>query len=230
MFGSWVLLQSERINAYAQAVIRTLQADEHQRGCLMEERVLKGDLADESSPPFPLRRTCFPLPGERQYTAGKTRYTKFVHLLLHRDYDITVVPCLPPVCRALSSRHRQAPSALAAQAGQHAGAIRANEVAAVGEGLGLEAHRRGLRIILERVVQPQRSQRSQRIIDIELHDSMSPHPLGGALTVARFFSLCSLCSLGFIHCLIPIYDYLVERNDVASPRGNRFLKAVGAGC
>ena len=42
--GSWVLLQPERINAYAQAVIRTLQADERQRGCLMEERVLKGDL------------------------------------------------------------------------------------------------------------------------------------------------------------------------------------------
>jgi len=48
-FGSWVLLQPERINAYAQAVIRTLQADEHQRGCLLEERVLKGDLAYESS-------------------------------------------------------------------------------------------------------------------------------------------------------------------------------------
>ena len=32
-FGSWVLLQPERINAYAQAVIRTLQADEHQHGC-----------------------------------------------------------------------------------------------------------------------------------------------------------------------------------------------------
>lgn len=48
-FGSWVLLQPERINAYAQAVIRTLQADEHQRGCLMEERVLKGDLMNESS-------------------------------------------------------------------------------------------------------------------------------------------------------------------------------------
>jgi hypothetical protein len=44
-----VLLQPERINAYAQAVIRTLQADEHQRGCLMEERVLKGDLAYDSS-------------------------------------------------------------------------------------------------------------------------------------------------------------------------------------
>jgi len=43
-FGSWVLLQPERVNAYAQAVIRTLQADEHQRGCLMEEWVLKGDL------------------------------------------------------------------------------------------------------------------------------------------------------------------------------------------
>jgi hypothetical protein len=38
-FGSWVLLQPERINAYAQAVIWTLQVDEHQRGCLMEERV-----------------------------------------------------------------------------------------------------------------------------------------------------------------------------------------------
>ena len=36
-FGSWVLLQPKGINAYAQAVIRTLQADEHQRGCLMEE-------------------------------------------------------------------------------------------------------------------------------------------------------------------------------------------------
>ena len=48
-FGSWVLLQPERINAYAQAVIQTLRADEHQRGCLMEERVLKGDLAYESS-------------------------------------------------------------------------------------------------------------------------------------------------------------------------------------
>ena len=47
--GSWVLLQPERINAYAQAVIRTLQADEHQRGCLMEERMLKGDLMYESS-------------------------------------------------------------------------------------------------------------------------------------------------------------------------------------
>lgn len=48
-FGSWVLLQPERINAYAQAVIRTLQADEHQRGCLMEERVLKGDLVYDAT-------------------------------------------------------------------------------------------------------------------------------------------------------------------------------------
>ncbi|MBI2925246.1 MAG: hypothetical protein HYY24_06025 [Verrucomicrobia bacterium] len=50
-FGSWVLLQPERINAYAQAVIRRLQPDENQRGCLMEERILKGDLAYESSRP-----------------------------------------------------------------------------------------------------------------------------------------------------------------------------------
>ena len=32
-------------------MIRTLQADEHQRGCLMEEWILKGDLAYESSMP-----------------------------------------------------------------------------------------------------------------------------------------------------------------------------------
>src|SRR6185369_11773024 len=48
-FGSWVLLQPERINAYAQAVIQTMRADENERGCLLEERVLNGDLAYHSS-------------------------------------------------------------------------------------------------------------------------------------------------------------------------------------
>jgi small GTP-binding protein len=48
-FGAWVLLQPERINAYAQAVIQTLRTDEHERGCLSEERVLRGDLVYHSS-------------------------------------------------------------------------------------------------------------------------------------------------------------------------------------
>src|SRR5579872_945815 len=48
-FGSWVLLQPERINAYAQAVIQTLRADEHERGAITEDRVLGGDLAYQSS-------------------------------------------------------------------------------------------------------------------------------------------------------------------------------------
>lgn len=48
-FGSWVLLQPESINAYAQAVIQTMREDEHERGCLLEERVLSGDLAYHSS-------------------------------------------------------------------------------------------------------------------------------------------------------------------------------------
>ena len=43
-FGSWVLLQPERINAYAQAVIQTMREDEHERGCLAEEKVLGGEL------------------------------------------------------------------------------------------------------------------------------------------------------------------------------------------
>ena len=50
-FGSWVLLQPELINTYAQAVIRTVQADEQQRGCVMEEQVLKGDLLFPSTIP-----------------------------------------------------------------------------------------------------------------------------------------------------------------------------------
>ena len=48
-FGSWVLLQPERINAYAQAVIQTMRDDKHERGCLQEERVLNGDLNYHSS-------------------------------------------------------------------------------------------------------------------------------------------------------------------------------------
>jgi small GTP-binding protein len=52
-FGSWVLLQPERINLYAQAVIRTIRSDSHERGCLNEERVLKGDLEYNSSCPRP---------------------------------------------------------------------------------------------------------------------------------------------------------------------------------
>ncbi|HET9184434.1 MAG TPA: DUF4365 domain-containing protein [Candidatus Angelobacter sp.] len=48
-FGSWVLLQPERINAYAQAVIQTMRDDKYERGCLPEERVLNGDLTYRSS-------------------------------------------------------------------------------------------------------------------------------------------------------------------------------------
>ncbi|MCA1567554.1 MAG: TIR domain-containing protein [Acidobacteria bacterium] len=48
-FGSWVLLQPERINAYAQAVIQTMREDKDERGCLTEERVLNGDLKYHSS-------------------------------------------------------------------------------------------------------------------------------------------------------------------------------------
>lgn len=48
-FGSWILLQPERINAYAQAVIQTLRADAQERGCLPEEQVLNGALTYHSS-------------------------------------------------------------------------------------------------------------------------------------------------------------------------------------
>ena len=44
-FGSWVLLAPELINTYAQAVIRTIQEDDSQLGCITEECVLGGKLS-----------------------------------------------------------------------------------------------------------------------------------------------------------------------------------------
>ncbi|MEL6777426.1 MAG: TIR domain-containing protein, partial [Cyanobacteria bacterium J06597_16] len=44
-FGSWVLLAPELINAYAQAVIRTVRADERELGCITEASVLAGNLS-----------------------------------------------------------------------------------------------------------------------------------------------------------------------------------------
>ncbi len=43
-FGDFVLLQPERINAYAFAVIRSVRAHSDEIGCIWEERVLKGEL------------------------------------------------------------------------------------------------------------------------------------------------------------------------------------------
>ena len=48
-FGGWVLLQPERINAYAQALLQTLREDPLERGCLPEERVLAGQLTYHAS-------------------------------------------------------------------------------------------------------------------------------------------------------------------------------------
>lgn len=48
-FGEFVLLQPEIVNAYAQAVIQTMREDQHERGCILEERVLGGDLTYHSS-------------------------------------------------------------------------------------------------------------------------------------------------------------------------------------
>jgi Domain of unknown function (DUF4365) len=48
-FGSWILLQPERINAYAQSVIQTIRDDRFERGCIEEDKVLKGELTYHSS-------------------------------------------------------------------------------------------------------------------------------------------------------------------------------------
>ncbi len=48
-FGGWLLFKPELINAYAQAVIRTMREDEHERGCLAVARILGSDLSFSSS-------------------------------------------------------------------------------------------------------------------------------------------------------------------------------------
>ena len=45
-FGEHVLLRPELINAYGQAVIRTLRQDPEERGCITEQRLLDGDDLD----------------------------------------------------------------------------------------------------------------------------------------------------------------------------------------
>ncbi|MEM6447163.1 MAG: DUF4365 domain-containing protein, partial [Cyanobacteria bacterium P01_D01_bin.123] len=44
-FGSWILLAPELINAYAQAVIRTIREDDRELGCITEAAVLAGELS-----------------------------------------------------------------------------------------------------------------------------------------------------------------------------------------
>ncbi|MCL2825470.1 MAG: DUF4365 domain-containing protein, partial [Polyangiaceae bacterium] len=48
-FGNWVLLKPEYINAYAQAVIRTIRSDSLGLGRLPEKKILGGELLYESS-------------------------------------------------------------------------------------------------------------------------------------------------------------------------------------
>jgi small GTP-binding protein len=43
-FGDFVLLQPERVNAYAAAVVRSVRAHVDEIGCITEEKVLKGEL------------------------------------------------------------------------------------------------------------------------------------------------------------------------------------------
>src|SRR5207237_7813156 len=52
-FGDFVLLQPERINAYAAAVIRSVRAHAEEIGCIKEEDVLRGDLNYQSMKRLP---------------------------------------------------------------------------------------------------------------------------------------------------------------------------------
>jgi len=53
-FGDFVLLQPERINAYAAPVIRSVRAHTDEIGCISEERILAGDLDYQDMQRLPL--------------------------------------------------------------------------------------------------------------------------------------------------------------------------------
>ena len=89
-FGSWVLIQPERINAYAQAVIQTLRDDPHERGCISEQRVLEGNLKYASS----LAR----LPADEErivlLAMHQTLIKQGLCLRMHDDSDTPTIPTL----------------------------------------------------------------------------------------------------------------------------------------
>ena len=79
-FGSWVLLQPERINACAQAVIQTMSSDPHGLGCISEEQVLSGPLKYSSDvTPLP--------PGEERIVRMAMHATLIDRNLCWREAD-----------------------------------------------------------------------------------------------------------------------------------------------
>ena len=89
-FGSWVLIQPERINAYAQAVIQTLRDDPHEKGCISEQRVLAGKLKYAST----LER--LPADEERMvlHAMHQTLIKQGLCLRMHDDSDTPTIPTL----------------------------------------------------------------------------------------------------------------------------------------
>jgi small GTP-binding protein len=47
-FGNWILLQPEQINVYAQAVIQTFRSDKDERGAILKDQMLRGELSYQS--------------------------------------------------------------------------------------------------------------------------------------------------------------------------------------
>jgi small GTP-binding protein len=49
-FGGWILFKPELINAYGQALIQTIRADPSELGCILEDKVLQGDMTYSARP------------------------------------------------------------------------------------------------------------------------------------------------------------------------------------
>ena len=79
-FGSWILIQPELINSHAQAVIRSLREDDREIGCIVEEKVLNGDLA------FPKENPRLE-PGEERIVLLAMHQILIEHGLCLRDED-----------------------------------------------------------------------------------------------------------------------------------------------
>ena len=78
-FGGFVLLQPERINAYAGAVIRSVRAHTEEIGCIAEERVLAGEIDYQDIERLP--------PDEEQIVLRAMHQTFVDHGLYQRKRD-----------------------------------------------------------------------------------------------------------------------------------------------
>jgi small GTP-binding protein len=104
-FGDFVLLQPERINSYAAAVVRSVRAHVEEIGCILEEKVLAGELDYQDMPRLPKK--------EEEVVLRAMNQTFVSHgLCLRETTDAGVLLVFPSYFRRERPEQDEHPSAL----------------------------------------------------------------------------------------------------------------------